>query len=688
MALTSSLSIDEILDQILHNIERMVPYETASLMLNENGKTHVIRQIGFEKRDAEDLVAGLELKCADYKTFQEMLDTGQPVIVSDASRDSRWVDAAQSDGVRSYLGVPILKDGAILGFLNLDHSKVDFFTENQARGLQALANQLAVALENARLYEETESRASELSRLYNASGILLASTSLDIEKLAHIIVDTVRTEFGQSNCSLLLVNEDLRQLERVAISGPYADEVVLSKTLLLDGPGLVSASVREREIINVPDVTQREDYIANWKDARSELAIPLMVGEKIIGVIDVQSTQYHAFNADDVRIVSVFAEKAALSLENNSLYHRQKRHLAFLESLHQIDLAITGNMDMGVTLELIARQAKSQLGVDALSIMVLDKLTLMLEPIAQCGFSLPGTMMSPMKLGQGLGGKVAQDAKMLQRHALMKEYDNFKRSEFYKQEGIQAYFGFPLKAKGQVKGVLELFHRSPFKSDAQWTSFAETVSTLTAIAIDSAQLFHDLERSNLELSLAYDTTLEGWAKALELRDHETEGHARRVVDLTLKLAKVMGIDNAELVHVRRGALLHDIGKMGVPDHILQKPGPLNDEEWDIMRQHPVYAYNWLRSIRFLRPALDIPRYHHEKWDGSGYPEGLKGEQIPLSARIFAIIDVWDALRSDRPYRKAWSVDKTIAYLKEQKGCFFDPRVVDSFFKVLSRENSL
>ena len=200
--------------------------------------------------------------------------------------------------------------------------------------------------------------------------------------------------------------------------------------------------------------------------------------------------------------------------------------------------------------------------------------------------------------------------------------------------------------------MLEIFHRAPLNPDEEWLSLLEAVATQVAIAIDNAVLFADLQRSNLELALAYDTTLEGWSSALDLRDKETEGHTRRVTEMSVDLARAMGVSDAELVHIRRGALLHDIGKMGIPDSVLLKPGPLTEEEWKIMRKHPVYANELLSPIAYLRPALDIPYCHHEKWDGTGYPRGLKGEQIPLAARIFAVVDVWDALRSDRPYRGA------------------------------------
>jgi len=182
-----------------------------------------------------------------------------------------------------------------------------------------------------------------------------------------------------------------------------------------------------------------------------------------------------------------------------------------------------------------------------------------------------------------------------------------------------------------------------------------------------------------ELRIAYDATLQGWSSALELREYETAGHSQRVVETTLTLARAMGIKAEDLVHIQRGALLHDIGKMGIPDSILLKPGPLSQDEWVIMRQHPIYAYNLLSKIPFLFPALDIPNYHHKRWDGSGYPKGLKGKEIPLAARIFAVVDVWDALSHDRPYRLAWEEEKVIDYLKEQAGREFDPQVVNAFF---------
>ncbi len=301
-----------------------------------------------------------------------------------------------------------------------------------------------------------------------------------------------------------------------------------------------------------------------------------------------------------------------------------------------------------------------------------------LECISRKGFRTSALKHTNLRLGEGQAGQVALQREIKYIPDLRKEEKAFLASPELSKEEFVAYYGIPLIAKGMLKGVLEIFHRAPLSKDDEWLEFLNTMARQAAIAIDNASMFTDLQRSNLELGLAYDSTLEGWARALELKDMETEGHSRRVTEMTMHLAKAIGMDKDQLAHLYRGALLHDIGKMGVPDSILNKPGPLTDEEWVIMHQHPVYAHEMMKPIDYLRPALDIPYCHHEKWDGSGYPRGLKGEDIPIAARIFAIVDVWDALNSDRPYRKAWPKKKVITYIKEQSGKHFDPQVVEVF----------
>jgi putative nucleotidyltransferase with HDIG domain len=227
-----------------------------------------------------------------------------------------------------------------------------------------------------------------------------------------------------------------------------------------------------------------------------------------------------------------------------------------------------------------------------------------------------------------------------------------------------------------------------------WTYYANigvfdyqifSVGLLLIMAAGAGMVSHVLNSTIQNMALAYDETIRGWAKALEMRDTETLGHSQRVTRLTLQLAKKMGIQEPDLNHLRRGVMLHDIGKMAIPDAILHKPGDLTPEEWAIMRKHTEYARHYLAGVRFLAPALDIPYSHHEKWDGTGYPQKLKGQQIPLFARIFAIVDVWDALTSDRPYSSSWSHEKALEYIIAESGKHFDPQIVPVFVELIQSQ---
>ncbi len=233
----------------------------------------------------------------------------------------------------------------------------------------------------------------------------------------------------------------------------------------------------------------------------------------------------------------------------------------------------------------------------------------------------------------------------------------------------------PLIYEGRITGMLNMVGANLTERDVPTM---QASANQIAVALENARLVEKLHAANAELETAYQKTLEGWVRALDLRDNETEGHTLRVAQATVELAKCLGVEDADLPHLGRGALLHDIGKMAIPDNILKKPGPLDREEWAIMRQHPQTAYDWLSSIDYLRPALDIPYCHHEHWDGSGYVQGLKGDQIPYWARIFTVVDVWDAMTSDRPYRAALPQEEVYDYIREQSGRLFEPRIVEAF----------
>jgi response regulator RpfG family c-di-GMP phosphodiesterase len=256
------------------------------------------------------------------------------------------------------------------------------------------------------------------------------------------------------------------------------------------------------------------------------------------------------------------------------------------------------------------------------------------------------------------------------------------------RERFTTYYGLPLLVKGELQGVLEIFIRTNLANDLEWLDFLDTLAGQAAIAIFNADLLENLKQSRQNLEQAYDDTIFALARAIDAHDQQTEEHSRRLHDLTGKLAARVGMSEQEIYYARIGALLHDIGKIGIPTELIQKKGPLTELDREILNSHTLLSERILGEVEYLRPALDIPRYHHERYDGSGYPHRLKGNDIPLAARIFAIADVWDALVNARPYRSGkdtvWSKERAINYLIAQKGKYFDPQLVDLFLELLNR----
>jgi len=244
----------------------------------------------------------------------------------------------------------------------------------------------------------------------------------------------------------------------------------------------------------------------------------------------------------------------------------------------------------------------------------------------------------------------------------------------------------PMVAKGDVIGLVQVLSGRPARFQQPDASLLTLICNTAAIAVQNIRLSQNLERTSHDLAQTYEATVDGWTRALLLRDSITEGHTHRVIGLTVELSKKLGLEPTELVHIKRGAQLHDIGKIGIEDKILRKNGPLDEAEWREMRKHPLYAYELLRPIPHFHQVLDIPYCHHEKWDGSGYPRRLKGEEIPLSARIFSIVDVWDALSSNRPYRRAWPRARVIDYIQSENARHFEPVITSAFLELIKSKN--
>ncbi len=610
-----------------------------------------------------------------------------------------------SDRPEALAGMPLLVQGQFIGSLWIGRTSKKKpqspvpFSANEMRLLGSVADMAANALQRASLHEQALKHADELLAINNL-GRSLAET-LDVDQIFKKLDETVWQLLPEiSLVAIALYDSEKKQLTCVRFN---TDEGQVDPSSLppapLEPPGLgtQSEAIHTRQPVIINNLRQRLAQLSfkmdvgsnNDRVTQSGLYAPMLAQGRVIGVLQAQSYTLNRFSQAEAGLLSLVANTAAADIQNAHLFAETQKRLKNLAALHEIDVAISASVDIHVTLDILVEQTVSELNADAAAILLLNPLSRTLDYAASLGFRNHQLKGLHIPLGAGLAGQAAlqrqtQSASNLQDGLAL--HDSQRNTiNIYDGEGFMAHYAVPLNAKGQIQGVLEVFLRTPFQPDDDWFSFLETLSRQAAIAVDNSNLFDNLQRSNTNIVLAYDATIQGWSQALELRDKETEGHARRVTERTVQLAQLVGIPAAELEHVRRGTLLHDIGKMGIPDAILLKPDKLTEAEWVIMRRHPVLAYEMLSSIAYLRPALDIPHYHHEKWDGSGYPDGLKGEQIPLYARIFAIVDVYDALTNDRPYRPAWTSAQAFEYIRAQSGKHFDPAIVETFLNMLARE---
>lgn len=530
-----------------------------------------------------------------------------------------------------------------------------------------------------------------INKIYSLAKSLIEE-DLDFIKRAKLVVKGCVEGFGAYMAFIGWAepNGSVRILARYPEDHPYLEKLIVRWDESPYGMGSSGRAIKSGLPQVIEDVNINGSFDP-WRDlakpfgVKTVASFPMISKGGVYGVLTIHSKEAGFFTKERIETFQTIANMAASSLESARMFEESQRRFKRLQVLRNIDRAISGSLDPALTMRVVLEEVAGELGVDASNVLRFNPWMMELEAIC-CGygFATKGWEKSRIRVGEGLAGKAVLEKQILW---LENAEEDPIRGRLMNSEGFKSYIVAPLISKGKVLGVLEVFKRSALDINEEWLQFFETLVGQLAIAIDNAELLKSLETTNIKLIQAYEATIESLAKVLELRDRETEGHCERVTELTVKVARRLGIEGESLVHIRRGALLHDIGKLAIPDSILFKPGELTEEEWEIMRKHPVYAYELLSRIEYLRPALEIPYYHHERWDGSGYPLGLKGEEIPLSARIFAVVDVYDALIHDRPYRKAWSKKDAIDYIKRESGRLFDPKVVRAFLEILKEDEN-
>jgi PAS domain S-box-containing protein len=687
-AILEARTPEDIAHAALERIHQLVPCQRSSLVLFDFAdQTAAI--LDARASAPSGLVKGKVIPLREYGADILQLQSGEVYAVDDVmamENPSPTDRELLAEGIRSFLSIPLIFQGDLLGALNIASGAPGVFAREHAEIATEVADLLAVAIRQARLFHQVRRHTFGLESMAALNQDLrLASDRAEIPAVV------IRHAERILNCDFaaLLVADSTGEhflVEQTNDFGRFAAGKRISRKDSLTGEIVGGGKPYRR---NAPGGAHTED-VDLLRGLQAAACAPMTSRGSVIGALWIGRTPGHAaggITAEELRLLETVAEAAGSTLHRAALHEQTERRLRRLSALRAIDMAISASIDLRVTLSVLLDQVTAMLEVDAAAIRILSPRSQTLTFLAGRGITSPALSQTPLYLGQGYAGAAVLEHRVVSVSPLAGQDNPYARLLRESDERFVSYFVAPLIAKGRIKGVLELFRRSAFQPDDEWIEYLETMATQAAIAIDTASLFEDVQKTNTDLIAAYDATIEGWSRALELHDRETQGHTLRVADTTLRLARVMGIREEELIHIRRGTLMHDIGKMAISDTLLVKPGPLTAEEMEIMRRHPSFAFELLSPIIYLRPAIDIPYCHHERWDGRGYPRGLEKDQIPLAARVFAIVDVWDALRSDRPYRAAWPEAKVRQYLREQSGKYFDPAVVEAFFHILDEESA-
>ncbi|MBI5650567.1 MAG: GAF domain-containing protein, partial [Chloroflexi bacterium] len=616
---------------------------------------------------------------------ESVLRAGHALVAEDVF-DSPYLSPriAARYPARALLGLPLIvgdqKLGAALISFNTPHH---FVADEIERGEQA-ARHIALAIAKVKSFEQTKVQLTRLRALYEIAHEMLGSTdiagpmALVCRRAAELVSapKSVICAWDVANQHAMVASFGLsdpaqatQEYARQARAGIFDQAELLKRgTFGIDEiPGPVKI---------MPEFVYREDI-------RSLAHAPLRVAQNQIGVLLDFDTQPRLWSADELQVLDLLADQAALGLDKARLFEQTRRRLAELEAVNRISTALRSATALAEMLPLFLDETLAGLNAPAGAIYLFDASKDELGIAVARGWyaQLPRV---PIHQNEGVVGHVfATDQVYVAREFAS---DPYVRPATRAQIPL-GYGGIvvPIHSAHAILGALAISMQLPRAITDEEIHLVSTLAEIAGNAIHRMHLHEQTERDAVELARAYDATLAGWSRALELRDEETQGHSRRVTEMTMRLARALGVSEPDLVHIRRGVLVHDIGKMGIPDSILLKPGPLSDAEWEIMRRHPVYANAMLAPIEYLRPALEIPYCHHEHWDGLGYPRGLKGADIPLAARIFAVVDVWDALTSDRPYRPAWTKDQVREYIRAQTGTHFDPQVVEKFWQMIDAE---
>lgn len=646
---------EELLGRILELAEEALGFHNVAVLVADRERRHLV----VHKALRPGLPEGLKL-AVDQGVSGSVFTSGHAEIVADVTADPRYI-AGGLEGARCEMAAPLNLDHEIIGVLDAESQQAGAFGPLDLQVFSAFAAQVATALRNAELMRDLEARARRLHHI-TCTGRAL-NTILDVDDLLAEILRGADEALGLGRAALLLVDGSELVLRAARGYGP-----VTGKRIPI-GQGVTGHVARRGEPLLVRDVTADPRYVPGIQGGASEMAVPLRLYGRVLGVLDTESPEPDAFSEQDLDLFCAFADQAAVALHNAQLFNRleaaNQRLRANVEEVSRL------NQD----LEAYARQisaANANLEVQIRQLTALHQA----GQVITSSLDLKATLNAILTMTSEIVHSSAGAIKLMD--AETKELRVAAQAGIFDDaEGPVRKLDMPLRIGSRTIGVFELFPGVDARIDEGGRKMLETLASQAAIAIENARLFEDTQRT-------YYETLKSLAKALEARDDYTRGHSERVASLALAIAHQLDLDEEHCNLIYNGALLHDIGKIGVPDAILLKPQGLSAEEMEIIRKHPTFGIAILGPLKFLGKVSELVMRHHERWDGSGYPSGLRGQEIPLASRIIAVADAYDAMTSSRPYRGALSHEEAVAEIKRGIGQQHDPAVVDAFLSVIER----
>lgn len=648
-ALTEVMVPDVLLGKILRLAGDALSFSHCAILLvnADKGELVVRAAVGYGEIVGKRIPKGQGIS-------SEVVETGKPILVSDVLRDDRYIPGMV--GGRTEMVAPIIIDGVVVGTLDAESPGVAAYDDDDLELFAAFAAQAGTALRNARLLDRLEQRGARLAILHRVSQAI--STVLDPDQVLDEVLRLARGALAFSRSAIVLVDHETQDLVVRAALG-YGD--VVGKRLPIEG-SVTGTVVTTGESILIPDVTQDPRYIEGSVGAACEMAVPLRVRGEVIGVIDAESELIGAFTERDVELLGVFAVHAATAIHNARLFRRLE------DTNHALRASLREMERLNRELETSAQQIRQ-------NNIQLERQVRQLSALHRAGQAMTATL----DLDQTLDAILKMTREIIDTSAATIKLLDEESQEMHTRAvngnvpSQNSRIDVPLQVGDRLIGVFELGANEELGEEDY--RLLETLASQAAVAIENARLFEDTQRT-------YYNTLRSLASVLEARDAYTSGHSERVARLSKTIAEQLELNPEEQQELFSAAMLHDIGKIGVRDDILLKPASLTEAEMDVIRRHPALGDTILGPLKFLGRVSTLVKHHHERWDGTGYPDKLKGGEIPLASRIVAVADCYDALTSDRPYRDSMSGDHAVDEIQRNAGSQFDPQVVEALVAAL------